>query len=941
MDKVVSFSFARNFIDELADWLMEHYIKPGRDLSGCAIVFGGQRPALFLKKELARRVGRSFASPVFLTIDEFIDTLLLRKEPYKPLSDLDACFILYQLARQMAPEILEGRGDFSAFLPWAREILSFIEQLDLEDIDAHALSGIERAAEIGYDVPQSINRLLGHIVTLRAGFHERLTKDRAYVRGLKYLLASRVVAEVPLEDFQEILFCNFFYLHKTEEQIIKRLYERGKARLFFQGSEDDWSVLKKVARDLGISIKPKEDARSPYSLVLKPAFDLHSEVGLVREALEGIDKSEKTVVVLPEPGAVIPLLSEVASHVTEYNVSMGYPLTRSSVYSLFDDLARAQETKKGDTYYSRDYLRVLGHPLVKNLRFKNDAVVTRILVHKIEEVLLGREASDFGGALFIRLADIESLPGVYREAAEMMQKMNLDVSERDLKDIVGELHRLLFGIWELVENLAGFADAVLQWLDLLTHKSYLEKYPLNLSIVERMFELLSEFHNSTFASEPFAKDDLFKIFKDHMQHEAVRFSGSPLKGLQILGLLETRALSFDNVLIMDTNESVLPRLKIYEPLIPRDVMMGLGLNRLEKEEEIQRYQFFRLLGSAKNVFLFYQETKDKERSRFVEDLIWQKQKEAGTLDVLVCQPPSFSIEVLPREVSIPKDDKYAVFLKRFRYSASSINTYLRCPLRFYHQYVLRLQEREDLAEEPEARDVGTFVHGLLEEVFTKFIGRAPRIDAAFRKYFFDTLDQRFERDFRRKMKSDAFLMYEVLRFRLGHFLDFEAKREVREVICVEKAYEGPVRLGEMEVAFKSKIDRIDKLSDGSLLVLDYKTGGSDLMPVSTEKIEGSAWSRHHLKKTVRSFQLPLYYYFVQEACGNSRLNAGFYQLKDLDLKVFFETEEDFAQAKPRMDVLMKALEFICREVLDPSVPFAADPEDTHYCGTCPFFNLCR
>ena len=946
MDRVIAYPLTRNFIKELADWLEAGYISTGKDLSSLAIVFGGKRPALFLNKELSRRMKKGFSSPAFFTIDEFVDSVLSYGPAYSNASDLDACFEIYKLAKLKAKDILKGRESFSAFLPWAREILSFIEQLDLEDIEAESLKNIESLAAVGYDVPESINLLLGRITSLRGSFHEVMGGKKSYVRGLKYLLASKLAPCAEFAQFENILFCNFFYLHKTEESIIKCLYDKNKASLFFQGSEDDWPVLKKTARSFGVAIRPEKDVAPSYKIAIRPAFDLHSEVSMVREVLNQGVVPDETAVVLPDPQAVVPLLSEIASCVHEFNISMGYPLTRSSVYSLFSSIYRAQETKKEGLYYSKDYLRLLNHPLVKSLDLASDPALTRVLVHKIEEIVLGIDESDIGGSLFVSLKDIESLRHLYSQAIEAANSMGINATHQDLKKMVEELHRLLFTLWEGAENFSGFADSISEFFEFLSKSRSLEKYPLNISIVDRLLEMADEFKSSAFAQERFSKDDLFKITRDRLEHELIRFSGSPLKGLQVLGILETRSLSFDNVLIMDVNESVMPRLKIYEPLIPRDVMIALGINRLEKEEEIQRYQFFRLISSAKNVILFYRESKDLERSRFIEELIWEKQKKEKkliTLEPELCA--GFSVEVLPRRIFAPKDKKYCEFLKETRFSATSVNTYLSCPLRFYYQYVLGLREKEELSDEPEAREVGTFVHELLEGMFSRFVRVPFAVDQAFKNDFFEALDIKFEKEFKKKMKSDAFLVREVLRFRLKNFLENEERRTVREVVCVEKVFEGSIRAGAHELRFKSKIDRIDRLEDGSLLILDYKTGSSDMMPSSVDKIESKPWTRLHLKRTIRSFQLPLYLYFVERAYTGADLNAGFYNLKDqgrnFGIKTFFDKEEPAGQRVAKSDCLMKALEFICLEILSPETPFEADQEDPYYCGICPFFNLCR
>jgi CRISPR/Cas system-associated exonuclease Cas4 (RecB family) len=947
MRNVVTFGFSEDFLKEIAGFIEENYIKPKKDLSRVAIVFGGTRPRLFLQKELAQRIKKPFLPPKFFSMDEFIEYLLSKNDPIAPFLDFEACFAIYRHALKNATLVLKERKSFAQFLPWAREILSFIEQLDLEAIEIKSLKDIQNNAAIGYDVPASINDLLENIVNLRHAFHEDLKKRASYTRGFKYLTASRLIETVEFKEFDSILFCGFFYLHKTEERIIKKLTQDQKAQLFFQGDQKDWSVLDRASKVFECKIEPLKDSHPQYDIVINSGFDLHSQVCHVREILKNVKDTDKTVIVLPDPESMVPLLSEIAGMLKNFNISIGYPIKRSSMYSLFECLFRSQETRKADTYYVRDYLRLLGHPLIKNLALVDgaDVSVTRILVHKIEEVLLGMEKTALGGSLFVRLDDIENEKAIYESAFETMRHMDVKADSKDLNAFVKFLHKFLFKDWEDVHNFQEFSVLLTGFLDVLLDKSFLDKYPMNLKVVGSMVKVAEEFASATFNREKFRQEDIFKIFKDKLENEMVSFSGSPLKGLQILGFLETRSLNFDNVFILDVNESVLPKLKIYEPLIPRDVSLSLGLNRLEKEEEIQRYQFMRLLSGAKHVYLFYQESAEKEKSRFVEGLIWQKQKALNRLEGLKVCGSRFALKSAPQEIFVAKRPLHVSFLENFRYSATSVDTYLRCPLRFYYSYVLGLKEKETLLDEPEAKDLGVFIHNFLEETFKKFIGLAPRIDAKFEEYFFKILEERFEEDFARKMKSDAFLVKEVLDLRLARFLENERLRDVKELVCVEHVVEDKINLLGRDFSFKAKIDRIDRLFDNSLLIIDYKTGISDIMPADVRRIEAGGFSREALKKTVKSFQLPLYYYLVERGEKNVKMNAVLYNIrnpeKDFGPYRLFKDEEDPVSRNKRMEVCMKALEGMFGEMLDLKTSFKADEEDSRYCSMCPFFYLCR
>jgi CRISPR/Cas system-associated exonuclease Cas4 (RecB family) len=459
-------------------------------------------------------------------------------------------------------------------------------------------------------------------------------------------------------------------------------------------------------------------------------------------------------------------------------------------------------------------------------------------------------------------------------------------------------------------------------------------------IADRIFQLNREYKRARFNKEPFPRDEIFGIFMQDLDNQAISFSGTPLKGLQLLGILETRGLNFDNVIVLDANEQVLPRLNIYEPLIPREVMLGLGLNRLEKEDEIQRYQFMRLIGAAKNVHLIYDGSVEKEKSRFLEELIWERQKSQNKSDVDLIPKAAFSLKIQPPKQGFKKTEEMIGFLKMRQYSASSINTYLNCPLKFCYQYVLGLKEKEDLLDEPEAADIGNFVHEFLEDMFKPFKNRKPVIDPVFEKHFMSVLDERFDQVFKKKMKSDSFLLKEVFRIRMGYFLESEKKRDVSRIIGLEDEGTSRIELPSGAYSFKYRIDRIDRLSDNSFLIIDYKTGSTDLKPASLNKIEEMGFTRQAMKNTVKSFQLPLYYYFASEKLKSESINAAFYNIKNSTLNNFLKPEEMSDKGRV-IDVFKTGLDAIFSELLDIDMDFAADEENKNLCSNCQFFYLCR
>ncbi len=922
MPGVVTYSFCDPFLDRIADHIEREYIRQGKDLRRLAIVFGGRRPALFLKRELAKRIGRQYFPPHFFSIDELMSRLVLQKEPFVLSQDMDLAYRIYDLVCRHAPLLLKGRETFAQFLPWAQELLAFIEQLDLELVSSEKLVGVEENAALGYDVPEDVNRLLRHIVVLREKFHEQMLADQIYSRGFQYYRAAQLSGSLELKDFEEIIFANFFYLNRSEEQVILDFYKRRQACLIFQGDERRWPVFERISRKLGCPIREGEQLQRPdFELKLHSAADYHSQVSAVRQILGGIQDLDRTVVVLPDAQQIIPLVSEISSVASEFNISMGYPLKRSSVVSLLEKIFMAQESSGAHGYYAPDFLNVVRHPLVKSLTVGGSSQISHILIHTVEEILAGRIETSLSGCLFLHLEDLETCDVLFDQVREGAEAAGEKISREGVCDLLSRMHNICFKEWEGLQDCVSLAEALSHWLDCFVEGSVLSQYPLNTRIAAKMYDFVDDLRGLSFAKETFPRRDLFKIFMHSVEREIVAFSGSPLKGLQILGLFETRSLNFDHVIVLDTNEGSLPRLNVYEALIPRDVMIGLGLDRIEQEEEIQRYGFMRLISSAKSVHLIFQENSERERSRFVEELVWEKQKTVGQIQAVSVSRPRFCVKPKRFERMISKTPPMIDFLKHYCFSASSINLYLRNPMEFFFAYVLGLREQEDLLNEPENREVGIFIHELFEEAFRPFIGRFPVRDTKFRNDVQKIFITRYNNSFGKSLRPDAFLLKAVIEERINRFLDFEAARSVKQVLHIESQFDGEIALSCGTVKFVYKVDRVDLMDDGTVMILDYKTGSVDVFPKGPEDIQRLELSRKSIYEQVRSFQLPLYIHYLKKRFPGRPLNAGLYNVRNPEIKTFFKESRD-ADLEEHLAPYMKALDYVMAEIFNLNIPFA-------------------
>lgn len=930
MSKIITVPFTENFLPHVVDYIDRHYVRPNKDLSRLCLVFGGRRPALFIKKDLAKLIGRAYIPPRFFTIDEWMAYVAYGSDWPSVGSDLDHCYTIYRLAFELCPWVCRGREAFAQFLPWAREILHFIEQLDLEDVPLDALKIVQEHAQIGFSVPEDINKLLMHLSVLRQEYHRGLQRRQLAPRGFQYRQAAKRVGSCDISAFDEILFCNFFYLHRTEDIVIKNIYDRGQAVLFVQGDQRRWPALSRIAQSFGTPIvEEKEVKPTTFNLKIYEAFDSHAQAGLVKEILEGITEPESTVIVLPDGDFLSTLLTAVGGQLKEFNISMGYPLKRSALYTLLALVIEAQNRRKEGLYYTKDYLRLLQHPLVKSLVFGQAQGVARLLVAKAQEVLKGELLTDLSGRLFLDPEDIVGDEKLLDAVIQALQGMDMTLKASDVKKIARIVHKVFFNSFENIRSAVDLATAVEGFVEFMQAHSTMDKYPFNAQIAGRMQEICDELKACAFAGEIFESRDLFKVLVERLSSQMVAFSGSPLRGLQILGLFETRSLNFKNVIVVDVNEGLLPRLNIYEPLIPREVMIKLNLDRLELEEEIQRYGFMRLISAAQNVHLIYQQNSDRTRSRFLEELIWEQEERQGAIGAVDIIRGAFEVSVDKKQRVIPKTAQMIDFFKNFKFSATSIDAYLQNPYAFYCRYVLGLRLPDDLLEDPESRHIGIFIHDLLKEAFEGFVGKKPVLDAHFRKYFQKIYESRFAAVFGKAGRRDTFLTGSVLKARLERFLDQEALRcetDVKKLLYVERKFENVVSLAGQDVHLIYRVDRVDEMTDGTILILDYKTGSRAPILKDIVDIASSILSREYIRDHIRSFQMPLYVHYLHQQFPGRDVNCVLYHLRTMSLERFLSTDQ-MRDVEKILDIYFKALDFIIAEIFNPKIPFIDDPID--------------
>ncbi|MFH1339200.1 MAG: PD-(D/E)XK nuclease family protein [Candidatus Omnitrophota bacterium] len=974
MGKIYTVGFEADIIEFASDILLKESGAETCDLSPFAVIFPGRRPQFYLRKALASRIKRHFFPPKIFSIEEFIQHLAAKcaglgehRQSCQPISLIDASFLIYKIIRNLNLTYLDWQKqlEFEHFFLWAQKIFQFLEELDKELISWKQLLNLQENAQIGLPLPDYINHLLENINQIHQEFHRLLEENKLTTQGFNYFRVAQSIDAIPPGEFRKIYFVGFFALNACEKKIIKHLLNQDLAVLFWQRDDDKWSIFEELEEFFGISPERVEteshdagrDAGSGKTsprIRINEGFDTHSQLEAVRRVLSETGDLEDTCLVLPQPGALMPLLYQgLPPELNGYNISLGYPLKRTPIYALIDMIMQLLEKKRQDeSFYTKDYLKVIMHPYIKNIGDANfSADITRIVIHKVEEALLGIDKSAGRQKKpFIKLEEIEQDSLIFQAAAKLIRDSGLArVEPAALREQLKNIHQKFLLAFDDCSTLLDFVRATQEILYFVLEKSKVYSDIFSGETFSRFLEILDSLGNSLFKDEPIKdKAAFFELLKMSLSFEKIPFSGTPLRGLQILGLLETRNLKFRNLLVLDLNEGVLPKIDKGESLIPEGVFPILGLPHYHKKEQIMRYHFRRLLGSAENVFLFYAAcSRNKEsRSRFVEEIIWQEEKKEGRL----YRPEKikriqFKLTPLKERFSLTKTPQITRFFKNSPFSASGLDMYLNCPARFYFHYGLRLREKEEITEEFEAQDVGNFLHSLLRDFYSLFLGKTVKIDEEAHRYLFE-LKEKEMKQFFPQQTGEQFLLSRIIDYKLKIFLNREANRKENiKILYLEQEFPVEPRKIEIDTEYgpaylRGKLDRVDeRVLDGrkSTVILDYKTGGYSLPKKNITR--DILASREEIKKAVGSFQLPLYIYLFSrwKNLALSEVGASFYSLRDIKEEFLFGGRNP----GDSVEICLSAVKKILSEILCPDLDFVRDDSNERYCRYCPFPALCK
>jgi CRISPR/Cas system-associated exonuclease Cas4 (RecB family) len=988
--------------------------KHGVDLNRVAVVFPNKRASLFLDQALYEEVKRPIWSPAYLTISDLFRAHSNLQVP----EEMELVFQLYDV---YCP-LVNSSKTLDQFYGWGQLMLADFDDIDKNMADAEKLflnvEAFQQLSTTDYltdeqreclekffgqmtwdsELQRNFNLLWSNLANIYNAYRQRLRDQGLAYEGMLY----RDVAEDKGLDFHYDLyiFVGFNLLQQVEQTLFKRLLEEGRAEFYWDFDEAY------LHRDAGNYIRtymdkfPNELSHARISNGLDydeiyQQMNLSKDITYLSSSTETIQASyignwllynhriedgARTAIVLADENLLQTVVHCLPKEVKDVNITTGYPLAAAPVSAWVEELIDLQlngHQGLGNKYRLKYVQRVLHNPLAKYLsedcRLLSNELRDHIQYYpsrkfltdgydEVMKVLFSSEDTDPSWSLLEWIGNLLQRVGVNMGREELANDTRVDPL---IKETVFKMFTLINRLSRLVVvNMPTTAPSSIPQPASPSISGSVQGDGRRAISIEVMRRLMRQFIQST----------------------TVPFHGEPVVGIQIMGVLETRNLDFDHVLLLSCNEGNLPKGVNDVSLIPHSIRKAYGLTTVENKVAIYSYYFHSLLQRASDVSIIYNNATDEgnkgEMSRFMLQLLVDRPEIHRA--VLQAGKEIIAKRKLPKE----KDEETMKKLESIdKLSPTAINRYLRCPMMFYFNSVVGLKEPDENEEdEIDNRTFGNIFHRsaeliycILSKNFTKtvtpndidaFIKDPAQIDKCIMSAFKTDLFKLKDDDAMPRLNGLQLINKKVVKRYLNYLLEVDKRLGDINIVSLEKRYEEKISFPHLssmkEIVVGGNVDRLDQIVvDGQpcLRIVDYKTG-TPLTSIPTGVDELFDSTKVDDKHTVYYLQTFLYSFIVKKQIakgGTTTSNGeGHLSLDGMPIRpaLFFvrqASNEDYDptlrfNVSPRQktpisditvyhDAFMDKLKGLLTEIFNPDVPFQLTV-DTKRCTNCPYQQIC-
>ncbi len=987
-----------SFLEEVVEKVVGKF---GSQIETATVVFPNRRAGIFFRDALAKRIQSPLFSPRILTFEEFVYQL-------SPLKNADSLTLLYTLY-DVFQQVTQIRESFDQFYPWGEMLLHDFDEIDkwmvpAKDLFTNIQDIKELEAHFDYLTAEQIEvitrfwknfthtasqdslssakerfiRLWSRLYEVYNQYQRHLQKAGFAYQGMITRQIATFADQHRLEhSFSHLVFVGFNAFSRAEEKIVSWFVREEEADIFWDVDEHYVGNKQQEAGTFFRKYQSHKVFRDTFPQPLPSHFTFSTEkkmkliattleVGQAKMLGEILAKlaqqkdfnPEKTVIVLPDEHLLFPVLHSLPDVIRRINVTMGYPLRKTPLYSLLEDLLQLQEEKKYNMakkryeFHYTSVLSVLKHPYLvqyqPELSFNNVQDITR------------------QNKVYVSLAELKGDHALYPLIFQGVENVS---------DMFSYLQQILLQINELVEeNKSPDQEEDTEEGMVLPNLEQELIYHFYLQL--NRLRMIAEEHRLSLSLPFFSR-----LFRQVVSSIRVPFTGEPLRGLQIMGVLETRNLDFDHVFFLSMNEGVFPPSLTGSSFIPASLRKGFGLPTQDFQDVVYAYTFFRLLQRAKQVYCFYN-TEDLpqlsgEPSRFLYQLLYESERRPdGRLrypqeqgNIMIQQHTlAMPVHAIPApKLSIAKSKEVWKKLSQYvvggaqptiRLTPSALNSYLDCRLKFYFKYIAGMEEADVLQAEIDPTVFGNILHRTMEMVYRNYIQEhrstvihkdviiwmkgqplEEAVAKAFREHFRIEEDQGFT------FEGKNLIAREMITKMAMRILTLDAQYAPFEILGLErKDYHLDFSVKDEQgkqftVSLRGIIDRIDR-KEKVVRVLDYKTGRDEKIV----KDIASLFDRRDPKRSKAAMQAMFYALLYQHTQYTAdRVVPGLVNARNIfeepfDPRFIIDKQvvNDFtAYEQPYTQYLNQLL----LELFDENVPFN-QTDDQDKCKYCPYAGIC-
>jgi hypothetical protein len=951
------------FLKEIAAELFQSY---GRRIDQLCLVFPNRRAGLFFNKYLGECLAQPVWSPSIYTIQD----LMARLSDLAYADDLELISEVFRVYTQ----VRDREESFDDFYYWGEVMLA-----DFDDVDKYLVRAddlFRNLAELK-DMEGSfrylsarqmelIQQFWGHfsqedqseqkkqfieIWNILHPVYDKL-RDNLLEKGTGYEgmiyrnVAEKVKSGASLKlPGSTMVFIGFNALNPCEEVLFRSLADAGKAKFYW---DYDNYYLENEMHEAGRFIrqnlgKYKDSGQHfHHDNLLKPGkqirvYSMPGDGGqaqlihhILGEPRPSEAAGEETAIILADEGLLIPVLHALPENLQEINVTMGFPVKAAPVFSLIEHLIALQRNLRewksgGIRFYHPDVLAILQHQYV----LMCEPADVRAMVREIHE----------NNRIYIHVEDLgknELFIKVFRK--------------------IGDPEKIADYLLSILESITRTDEEGGQVVPALELEFIYRVY----TRIKRLKDVISRL-NLTFTLPTF-----LRLFQKILQRTSIPFTGEPLSGIQVMGVLETRVLDFDRIIILSMNEGTFPGTGASMSFIPHNLRFGFDLPTLEYQDAIYAYYFYRLMHRAQDIYLIYNNKTDGlstgERSRYIHQLrydpAFEVQEYAAGFDIRSGQIPQIQVSKTGRVM----DEllKYTTATEQGRYfSPSALNHLIDCTLRFYFRYIAGLTEPDELKKEVDPALFGSILHESIRKIYGNLENPIQRADIeslikdhqGVRKAIDEAFGEVWYREegSGRKPEGRNLVIREIIYTYLLKIMERD------QAYC-------PIRIHSLEIpyyaelAFESsgqkhtariggKIDRIDE-TGGIFRVLDYKTGRGEMTFASVDDLfQGEQKNRNKA-----AFQTFLYAKVFRSLNGmkEASIMPGVYLIQDIHKRDFDYRFLMGPSRKQRAipdfstfdEVFTGHLKALLSDLYDPALPFQQTAVEEN-CRNCPYRGICN